>query len=64
MTRLKKKNDADVEWLLGEVNTAHYEGQTNHRTTNTLEGRSKSAILIGSDIGEFSAEKNYRPYRF
>ena len=56
---LKKKNDADVEWLLGEVNTAHYEGQQ-ITATNTLEGRSKSAILkgqtekfIGFEIGTY-----------
>ena len=46
---LKKKNDADVEWLLGEVNTAHYEGQQ-ITATNTLEGRSKSAILKGQTL--------------
>ena len=44
---LKKKNDADVEWLLGELNTSHYEGQ--HITaTDTIEGHAKSAILKGS----------------
>lgn len=46
---LKDKNDADVDWLLGEINTAHYEGQ--HITaTDTLEGRAKSAILKGQTL--------------
>lgn len=44
---IKKANDANVDWLLGEVNTAHYEGQ--HITAlDTLEGQAKSAILKGS----------------
>lgn len=46
---LKAKNDADVDWLLGEINTAHYEGQQ-ITATNTLEGRSKSAILSGQTL--------------
>ena len=46
---LKAKNDADVDWLLGEINTAHYEGQ--HITANdTIEGRAKSAILTGQTL--------------
>ena len=46
---LKAKNDADVDWLLGEINTAHYEGQ--HITaTETIEGRAKSAILSGNTL--------------
>ena len=46
---IKKANDANVDWLLGEVNTAHYEGQ--HITAlDTLEGRSKSAILKGQTL--------------
>ena len=55
---IKKANDANVDWLLGEVNTAHYEGQ--HITAlDTLEGQAKSAILSGNtgyrdiDTGEF-----------
>ena len=44
---LKAKNDADIDWLLGEINTVHYDGQ--HITaTDSIEGRSKSAILKGS----------------
>ena len=43
---VKAASDANVDWLLGEVNTAHYEGQ--HITANdTIEGRAKSAILKG-----------------
>lgn len=46
---IKKANDANVDWLLGEVNTAHYEGQ--HITAlDTLEGQSKSAILTGQTL--------------
>lgn len=46
---IKKANDANVDWLLGEVNTAHYEGQ--HITAlDTLEGRAKSAILKGQTL--------------
>ena len=46
---LKEKNDADVDWLLGEINTVHYDGQ--HITaTDTIEGRSKSAILTGQTL--------------
>ena len=46
---LKAKNDADVDWLLGEINTVHYDGQ--HITaTDTIEGRSKSAILTGQTL--------------
>ena len=63
---LKAKNDADVDWLLGEINTVHYDGQ--HITaTDTIEGRSKSAILKGSTkykdietgeiLEEFDAER-------
>ena len=43
---VKAASDANVDWLLGEMNTAHYEGQ--HITaTETIEGRAKSAILKG-----------------
>ena len=46
---IKKANDANVDWLLGEVNTAHYEGQ--HITAlDTLEGQAKSAILKGQTL--------------
>ena len=46
---LKAKNDADVDWLLGEINTVHYDGQ--HITaTDSIEGRSKSAILKGQTL--------------
>ena len=46
---IKKANDANVDWLLGEVNTAHYEGQ--HITaTDSIEGQSKSAILKGQTL--------------
>ena len=46
---IKKANDANVDWLLGEVNTAHYEGQ--HITAlDTLEGQAKSAILTGNTL--------------
>lgn len=46
---IKKANDANVDWLLGEVNTAHYEGQ--HITAlDTLEGQAKSSILKGNTM--------------
>lgn len=46
---VKAASDANVDWLLGEVNTAHYEGQ--HITaTETIEGRAKSAILTGQTL--------------
>lgn len=46
---VKDAMDANVDWLLGEVNTAHYEGQ--HITaTDTLEGHAKSAILSGNTL--------------
>lgn len=46
---IKAAADANVDWLLGEINTAHYEGQ--HITaTDTIEGRSKSAILKGQTL--------------
>ena len=46
---LKAKNDADVDWLLGEINTVHYEGQQ-ITATDSIEGRSKSAILKGQTL--------------
>lgn len=53
---LKAKNDADVDWLLGEINTVHYDGQ--HITaTDTIEGRSKSAILKGQTLVNLAIEK-------
>ena len=46
---IKAARDADVDWILGEVNTAHYEGQ--HITAlDALEGRAKSAILSGQTL--------------
>ena len=52
---IKKANDANVDWLLGEVNTAHYEGQ--HITAlDTLEGQSKSAILKGQTLVNYFPE--------
>ena len=46
---VKKAMDANVDWLLGEVNTTHHEGQ--HITaTDTIEGHAKSAILKGQTL--------------
>lgn len=46
---IKAAADANVDWLLGEINTVHYDGQ--HITaTDTIEGRSKSAILSGNTL--------------
>lgn len=46
---VKEVMDANVDWLLGEINTVHYEGQ--HITaTDSIEGRSKSAILTGHTL--------------
>lgn len=53
---VKAASDANVDWLLGEVNTAHYEGQ--HITaTETIEGRAKSAILKGQTLVNLSMQK-------
>lgn len=46
---LKAKNDADVDWLLREINTTHYEGQY-ITATDSIEGRAKSAILKGQTL--------------
>lgn len=55
---IKKANDANVDWLLGEVNTAHYEGQ--HITAlDTLEGQAKSAILSGNTLVNLSLRSSY-----
>ena len=49
--------------VLDDIEYLKYNG-TNITATNTVQKPFKSAILKWSDIGEFSAEKNYRPYRF
>ena len=55
---IKKANDANVDWLLGEVNTTHYEGQ--HITaTDTIEGQSKSAILRGQTLVNHTRDNLY-----
>lgn len=46
---LKDKADADVEYILGEVNTVHYEGQC-ITATDTIERQVKSAILNGCTL--------------
>ena len=43
---LKETNDANVEYLLREINTAHYEG-SNITATDTYQKQVKSAILKG-----------------
>ena len=55
---VKEAMDANVDWLLGEINTVHYDGQ--HITAaDSIEGHAKSAILKGNtgyrdiDTGEF-----------
>ena len=46
---VKKAIDSSIDWVLGEVNTAHHEGQ--HITaTDTIEGHAKSAILKGNTV--------------
>ena len=46
---LRETMDSNVDFVLGEVNRVHYEGQ--HITaTDTIEGRSKSAILKGQTL--------------
>ena len=46
---VKDANDANVEYILGEVNTVHYEGQ--HITaTDTIEKQVRSAILSGQTL--------------
>lgn len=46
---VKDVNDANVEYILGEVNTVHYEGQ--HITaTDTIEKQVRSAILKGNTL--------------
>ena len=57
---LKQANDANVEYAvktaIGEFNYLDYEGQ-NITATNTLEGRSKSAILKGQTLVNLVPEK-------
>ena len=57
---LKQANDANVEYAvktaIGEFNYLDYEGQ-NITATNTLEGRSKSAILKGQTLVNFIKNK-------
>ncbi|MDO4924801.1 MAG: hypothetical protein Q3980_03940 [Turicibacter sp.] len=43
---LKEANDSNVEYLLREINTAHYEG-SNITATDTYQKQVKSAILKG-----------------
>ena len=46
---VKEAMDANVDWLLGEINTVHYDGQ--HITaTDSIEGHAKSAILTGQTL--------------
>ena len=46
---VKEAMDSNVDWLLGEINTVHYDGQ--HITaTDSIEGQCKSAILKGNTI--------------
>ena len=58
---LKQANDANVEYAvktaIGEFNYLDYEGQ-NITATNTLEGRSKSAILKGQTLVNLHRKKN------
>lgn len=53
---VKEAMDSNVDWLLGEINTVHYEGQ-HITTTDTIEGRSKSAILKGQTLVNLVPEK-------
>ena len=46
---IKAAADANVDWLLGEINTAHYEGQQ-ITVTDSIEGRSKNAVLKGQTL--------------
>ena len=46
---IKAAADANVDWLLGEINTAHYEGQR-ITATDTIEGHAKSALLKGQTL--------------
>ena len=43
---LRQANDANVEYVLGEVNTMHYEGQT-ITAHDSLVGQAKNAIVEG-----------------
>ena len=46
---VKEAMDANVDWLLGEINTVHYDGQ--HITAaDSIEGHAKSAILSGNTL--------------
>lgn len=54
---VKDANDANVEYILGEVNTVHYEGQ--HITaTDTIEKQVRSAILKGNTLVNLSPFTN------
>ena len=46
---LKETNDSNVEYLLREINTAHYEG-SNITATDTYQKQVKSAILYGNTL--------------
>lgn len=63
---VKEAMDSNVDWLLGEINTVHYDGQ--HITaTDSIEGQCKSAILKGctlvnllnDEVGKPTAFKDY-----
>lgn len=56
---VKAAADANVDWLLGEINTAHYEGQQ-ITATDTIEGRSKSAILSGNTLVNLLTKSNIK----
>lgn len=54
---VKDANDANVEYILGEVNTVHYEGQ--HITaTDTIEKQVRSAILKGRTLVNLANTSN------
>ena len=54
---IKKAADANVEYVLGEVNTVHYEGK--HITaTDTIEKQVKSAILKGQTLVNLIEKEN------
>lgn len=46
---MKDASDANVEYLIGEMNTAHYEGQS-ITATDTIEKQVRSAILRGQTL--------------
>lgn len=56
---IRETMDANVDYILGEINTVHYDG-TNIAATDTVEGRCKNSILKGRTLVNSNKEGNDR----